>query len=135
MVGVGCDLALLKALMRPDLVVEARGTQDVVAAQRSPTESKVLDGGLRKACTGRGAGSVGRVGAPVPPFPDGPSSTLGRPIPRPPTSPGSNFKAKPPRFSLVLPSKSGTRHKQGSGFCTCPRNPSSTYPGRALAES
>jgi hypothetical protein len=64
MLGVGCDLVLLKALMRPDLVVEASGTQDVVGAQWSPTESNMLDGGRRKACTRSGAGSVGRVGGP-----------------------------------------------------------------------
>jgi hypothetical protein len=61
-VGVGCDLVLFKALMRPDPVVEASGTQDVVAAQRSPTESNLLDGGRRNACTGHGAGSAGQIG-------------------------------------------------------------------------
>ncbi len=34
-VGVSCYLALLKALMRPVIVVEASVAQDVVAAQRS----------------------------------------------------------------------------------------------------
>ncbi len=59
MVGVGCDVLLLKALMRPDLVVEASGTQDVMAAQRSPTGSNVLDGGRRKAEPGAGRGQWG----------------------------------------------------------------------------
>ncbi len=37
-----CDLALLKVLMRPDGVVEARGTQDVLAALRSGGEDQCI---------------------------------------------------------------------------------------------
>ena len=49
-----CDLALLKVLMRPDGVVEARGTQDVVAALRSGGEEQCI------AATERPAPGAGR---------------------------------------------------------------------------
>ncbi len=59
---VGCDLALLTALIRPDSVVAARGTQDVVAAQRSPM-CWTADGRGKGQCiaaTERPAPGVGR---------------------------------------------------------------------------
>ncbi len=48
-------MALLKVLMRPDGVVEARGTQDVVAALRSGGEEQFI------AATERPATGVGRA--------------------------------------------------------------------------
>jgi hypothetical protein len=61
-VGVGCDLALLKSLMRPDVVVELRGTQDVVAAQRSGGEGQCIAATERPA-PGAGRGQWGVLGA------------------------------------------------------------------------
>ncbi len=48
-VGLSCDLALLKVLMRPDVGVEARGTQDVVVAQRSGGEEQCIAASERPA--------------------------------------------------------------------------------------
>jgi hypothetical protein len=60
MVGVGCDLTLLKALTRPDVVVEARGTQDLDAAQRSGGEEQCIAAAERPAPgAGRGQWGVG----------------------------------------------------------------------------
>ncbi len=60
--GLGCYLALLKVLMRPDGVVEARGTQDVVAAQRSGGEEQCIAATERPA-RGAGRGQWAVVGA------------------------------------------------------------------------
>ncbi len=65
-VVIGCDLALLKALMRPDFVVEARGTQDVVAAQRSKGEEQCIAAAERPAPgAGQGQRGVLRAGSEV----------------------------------------------------------------------
>ena len=61
-----CDLALLKVLMQPDGVVEARGTQDVVAALRSGGEEQCIAATERPApVAGRGQWAVFGAGSEV----------------------------------------------------------------------
>ncbi len=57
-----CDLALLKVLMQPDGVVEARGTQDVVAALRSGGEEQCI-AATERPVPGAGRGQCSVVGA------------------------------------------------------------------------